>query len=62
MDHILKDDRGRIIGKIKEITIGKFEIRDNTGRVKGRYDAKINETRDDRGKLYGKGNLLTRLL
>lgn len=62
MEQILKDDRGRVIGKIKEISVGKFEIRDYTGRIRGRYDAKTNETRDDRGRLYGKGNLLTKLL
>ncbi|MDR3584806.1 MAG: hypothetical protein P4L59_05715 [Desulfosporosinus sp.] len=62
MDQILKDDRGRLIGRIKEIGVGKFEIRECTGCLKGRYDVKTNETRDDRGKLYGKGNLLTRLL
>jgi len=62
MDEVLRDNHGRLIGRIKGISNGKFEIRDHTGRLKGRYDAKTNETRDDKGRLVGRGNLLTMLL
>ena len=60
-DQELRDKSGKLLGKIKVVG-GKLEIRDSTGRLKGKYDPKTNETRDDAGRLVGKGNLLAALL
>jgi hypothetical protein len=60
-DQELRDKSGKLLGKIKDVG-GKLEIRDSTGRLKGKYDPKTNETRDDAGRLVGKGNLLAALL
>ncbi len=57
----LRDNRGRLIGRIKE-TAGKQEIRNAQGKLLGRYDPKSNITRDAAGRRVGKGNLLTTLL
>ena len=59
---ILRDAQGRVIGKITETSSIKIEIRDNEGRYKGSYNPQTNETRDNSGRLVGKGNLLTMLL
>ena len=61
-DQELRDNMGRIIGKIRTTGSGKQEIRDNKGRLKGTYDPKSNTTRDHMGRLVGTGNLLTSLL
>ncbi|MBI5358962.1 MAG: hypothetical protein HZA48_00085 [Planctomycetes bacterium] len=61
-DQELKDNHGKLLGKIKELSGGKLEIRDSRGNLLGRYDPKNNETRDSHGSLVGKGNLLTALL
>lgn len=57
----LRDRKGTIIGKIKEIN-GKLELRDRTGHILGWYDPKTNQTRDRQGHVVGKGNLLTTLI
>ena len=57
----LRDQKGKLLGRIKTVG-GKLEIRDHKGVLKGRYDPKMNQTRDRKGKLVGKGNLLTTLL
>jgi hypothetical protein len=58
----LRDRRGTLLGKIKTLSTGKLEIRDAHGVLRGTYDPKRDETRDARGKLVGKGNLLATLL
>lgn len=58
----LRDKRNRSIGKVKQLGNGKLEIRDSANRFKGTYNPKTNETRDSRGRLFGKGNLLSMLL
>lgn len=60
-DQELRDRSGRLLGKIREVS-SKLEIRDASGRLKGTYDPKTNETRDASGRLVGKGNLLAALL
>jgi hypothetical protein len=40
----------------------KYEGRDASGRLKGTYNPKNNETRDRSGKLVGKGNMLAMLI
>jgi hypothetical protein len=57
----LRDPHGKLLGRIQQ-NGGKFEIRDATGKLKGRFDPSANETRDAFGKLVGKGNLLATLL
>ena len=57
----LRDKSGKLLGKIEERQ-GKLEIRDARGILKGKYDPKRNETRDERGSLIGKGNMLSSLL
>jgi hypothetical protein len=61
-DQELRDRTGHLLGKIKTLSSGKLEIRDSSGRLKGTYDPKANETRDNNGRLVGKGNLLSSLL
>jgi hypothetical protein len=58
----LRDRTGRLIGRIKETSTGRLEIRTASGRLLGRYNPKNNQTRTASGKLVGKGNLLTTLL
>lgn len=62
LDQELRDRTGILIGKIRHRSDGKVEIRDATGRHRGIYDPKPDETRDARGNLVGKGNLLASLL
>jgi len=61
-DQVLKDRTGKLIGRIKTRNDGKMEIFDRTGKLKGSYYPKTNQTKDRNGKLVGKGNLLTTLL
>jgi hypothetical protein len=61
-DQELRDKNNRLIGKIKTLNSGKFELRDSSNRIKGTYDPKSNETRDSNNRIIGKGNLLTTLL
>jgi len=58
----LRDSNNRLLGKIETLYNGKLEIRDALNRLKGTYDPKSNETRDDSNRLVGKGNLLSSLL
>jgi len=59
---VLRDRSGRNLGKIKKRSDGKLEGRDHTGRLKGIYDPKRDETRDARGTRVGDGNLLSSLI
>jgi hypothetical protein len=59
---VLRDTRGRQIGTIKQLGNGKLEAHDVTGRVKGTFDPKTNETRDSSGRLVGRGNRLSTLV
>ena len=61
-DQELRDRSGKLLGKIKELSSGKFEIRNASGSLKGTYDPKNNETRNASGSLVGKGNMLSSLL
>lgn len=60
-DQVLKNSKGIIIGKIRERS-GKLEILNPGGAIKGNYDPKRDETRDNTGRIIGKGNLLATLL
>jgi len=61
-DQILKDRRGKRIGKIKTKSNGDMEIYDRRNKRLGKYDSSSDKTKDRRGKTIGKGNLLTTLL
>ena len=60
-DQQLRDKSGRLIGRIK-MSGSKYEGRDASGRLKGTYNPKTNETRDRSGRLVGKGNMLAMLI
>lgn len=61
-DLVLKDRTGRLLGKITERSDGRLEGRDYTGRRKGIYDPKRDQTFDYTGRLVGRGNLLSVLI
>ena len=61
-DQVLKDNRGRTIGKISTASNGVQTIKDARGRKKGTYDPKTNKTKTAQGRTFGSGNLLTTLL
>ncbi|MCF8340524.1 MAG: hypothetical protein K9I82_06080 [Chitinophagaceae bacterium] len=58
----LRDARGALLGKVETKSDGKQELRDSRGALKGNYNPMYNETRDQKGALVGKGNILTSLL
>lgn len=58
----LRDARGSLLGKVETKSDGKQELRDSRGSLKGNYNPTNNETRDHRGALVGKGNILSSLL
>lgn len=58
----LRDARGLLLGKVETKSDGKQELRDAKGVLKGNYNPSYNETRDQRGAIVGKGNLLSSLL
>jgi hypothetical protein len=60
---VLRDHRGTIIGRVEtQHHTGKLVARDARGVVVGSYDPRLNETRDARGRVIGRGNLLGALL
>lgn len=61
-DQELRDKNGRLLGKVRLRSGGKWEGRDASGRLKGTYDPQRRETRDEHGTLVGKGNLLPVLI
>ena len=61
-EQAIYDHTHRLLGRIRTLNNGKMELRDHTGRLKGTYAPRSNETRDHTNRLVGKGNLLTRLL
>ncbi len=60
---VLRDSRGTIIGTVEPQRLtGKLVARDARGMVVGSYDPRLNETRDARGQVMGRGKLLGALL
>jgi hypothetical protein len=58
----LRDRSNRLIGTVTTRSDSKHEGRDASGRLKGTYDPKNNETRDSSGRLIGKGDMLSSLI
>ena len=60
---VLRDHRSAIIGTVEPQRLtGKLVARDARGVLVGTYDTRLNETRDARGRVIGRGNLLGALL
>jgi hypothetical protein len=59
----LRDHRDTIIGKVERQSLpGRMIVRDHRGIALGSYDRRYNETRNARGQLVGRGNILSVLL
>jgi hypothetical protein len=59
---VLRDHR-TIIGIVEpQALTGRAVARDARGVLAGTYDPRLNETRDARGRVIGRGNLLGALL
>ena len=61
-DQELRDRRGRLLGKIRLSSTGRYEGRDVGGRIRGTYDPRTDETRDASGRVVGRGNMLPELV
>jgi hypothetical protein len=60
---VLRDHRGTIIGTVEPQRLtGKVIAQDNRGVLVGTYDRHSNETRDARGRVVARGNLLGALI
>jgi hypothetical protein len=56
---VLRDHKGTIIGTVEPQRLtGKVVARDARGILVGTYDPRLKETRDARGRVIGRGNLL----
>ncbi len=56
---VLRDHRGTRIGTVEPQRLtGKLVARDARGVLLGTYNPRLNETRDARGRVIGRGNLL----
>ena len=56
------DKTGKVIGNVYETSTGVYNIKDNTGQYKGRYNQNTNFTQDKTGGIDGRGNQLSNLL
>ncbi len=60
---VIRDQRGTIVGTIERQSLaGKLIARTRQGALAGIYDPRSGETRDQRGRLIGRSNLLPVLL
>jgi hypothetical protein len=60
---VIRDHRGAIIGTMEPQRLtGKVIARDARGVLLGIYDPRSNETRDARGRVVARGNLLGALI
>ena len=62
MKQQLRDSNNRPIGTITTTTSGKLEGRDANGRLNSTYDPKSYQTRDNNGRVVGRGNMLAALV
>jgi hypothetical protein len=59
----IKDWTGKIIGFIEtDTTTGNKVVRDFYGRIKGKYNKRLNVTQDFYGRRVAKGDQVTMLL
>lgn len=59
----IKDWTGKIIGFIEtDTTTGNKVVRDFYGRIKGKYNKRLNVTQDFYGRQVAKGDQVTMLL
>ena len=58
----LRDNMGKIIGRVDLQNNGDKMLRDFEGRILGRYIKSTNLTLDFSGKIIGRGDVLTMLL
>ena len=58
----LRDRAGKVLGLVVARPDGTQILRDRSNAFMGSFDKRSNETRDRRGKLVGKGNLLALLV
>ena len=61
-DRELRDANLSLLGRTRRRPDGRTELVDASGRLRGTYDARTDETRDATGRLIGRGDLLSRLL
>lgn len=59
---IIKDFRGKIIGRIETDYTGDKIVRNFYGRILGRYDKRNNVTRDFYGRILAHGDSSAMLL
>ncbi len=58
----IRDFYGKIIGYRREKLNGDIEISDFYGRIKGRYDKRLDVTRDFYGRIISRGDTSAALL
>jgi hypothetical protein len=61
MTKFIRDEKGRVIGQIADVG-GVAFVRDGQGRLKGQYIKSADKTLDERGRYFGPGDQLLRLL
>lgn len=61
-NQILKDAKGKVMGKIWTSGHGVQELKDSKGKKLGYYDPLTDVTKTRNGRKVGKGNLLLTLL
>jgi hypothetical protein len=61
-EQLLRDKGGKVLGRIRKLEEGRYELRDPQGNPLGVYDQKRDRTLDRLGNVVGYGNLLPTLL
>lgn len=58
----VRDKYGNYCGYIEKVSSDRVELRDQNGNFRGSYNPKLDETRDNIGNLYSRGDWLIELL
>lgn len=58
----IRDKFGNYSGRIDYVSTDRVELRDRNGNLRGTYNPKLDETRDNVGNLQGRGDWLMTLL
>ena len=61
-EQVVRDKSGNVLGRIRKLGDGRYELRDRLGNVLGSYDEKRDRTLDKNGNVLGYGNLLGALI